>query len=174
MSRRLLILDDEPGVLAALQRTLRRCFPGADLQVETHTDPEQALLRCGEATFDVVMSDYHLPGFSGVDFLHMLKHIQPQAVRVVLSASTDFDVVMKAVNHAEVFRYLAKPWSDDELRTVLELAFARAAQLRAPAPAAAATPALPPTPQELEAQRLEREEPGITRVNWRPDGAIDL
>ena len=140
------------------------------MELETFTDPEQALLRCGERDFDVVMSDHHMPAFSGVDFLSMLRRIQPLAVRVVLSASTEAAVVLKAVNQAEVFRYLAKPWSDADIQQVLELAFERAAQLRAQAGATDRSL----SPQEQESRRLEREEPGITKVNWRPDGGIDL
>ena len=126
MIKRVLVLDDEPGVVNALQRTLRRCFAGDNLHIETFTDPEQALLRCGEVDFDVAISDYRMPSFNGVDFLKMVKHIQPHAVRVVLSASTEFNVVMSAVNDAEVFRFIAKPWTDEELQRVLQLAFERA------------------------------------------------
>lgn len=170
--KRILMLDDEANVLRALQRTMHRCFPDEDLHIETYTDPEQALLRCAAADFDVVISDYHMPGFSGIDFLQMLKQIQPSAVRLVLSANTEFDVVMKAVNRAEIFRYIAKPWSDDDLRDVLGLAFERALPLRAPAAPPAPEHGLPS--QERALRRLEQEEPGITKVNWRPDGGIDL
>jgi DNA-binding NtrC family response regulator len=172
MSKRLLILDDEASVLSALQRTLRRCFGHEELEIETFTDPEQALLRCANWDFDVVITDHHMPAFSGVDFLNMLKRIQPHAVRVVLSASTEPNVVIKAVNEAEVFRYLAKPWTDDAIRDVLALAFERAARLRGQAAQPARHADL--TPHEREALRLEQEEPGITRVNWRPDGSIEL
>jgi two-component system probable response regulator PhcQ len=171
MTRRILMLDDEIGVLSALQRTLRRCFADRPLHIETFTDPELALLRCSEADFDVVLCDYCMPAFNGLEFLQMLKRIQPCAVRVVLSASTEFDVVMRAVNVAEVFRFVAKPWDDDDLVRTLDVAFTRSAELQALAgmPAAAGS-----TPQEREARRLEEEEPGITKVNWRPDGAIDI
>lgn len=174
--RRLLLLDDEINVLNALQRTLRQCFPAEDLRIESFTDPEQALLRSGEMLFDVVVSDYRMPAMNGVDFLKMIKGIQPDAVRLVLSASTEFTTVMEAVNQAEVFRYIAKPWQVEELTRTLELAFARRDQAleaqRLADEARAQRGEL--TQQELEARRLEAEEPGITKVKWGEDGSVQL
>jgi DNA-binding NtrC family response regulator len=174
--RRILLLDDEINVLHALSRQLRNCFTGIDLQIEIFTDPEQALLRSGETTFDVVISDFRMPAINGVDFLKTMKGIQPDAVRLVLSASTEFGTVMSAVNQAEVFRYIAKPWQEAELKESIELAFARhdqnvrdqggADELR--------DTRRDLSLQELEAQRLEAEEPGITKVKWNPDGSVRL
>jgi DNA-binding NtrC family response regulator len=174
--RRILLLDDEINVLHALSRQLRNCFTGIDLQIEIFTDPEQALLRSGETTFDVVISDFRMPAINGVDFLKTMKGIQPDAVRLVLSASTEFGTVMSAVNQAEVFRYIAKPWQEAELKESIELAFARHDQNVREQGAA---DELRDTRrdlslQELEAQRLEAEEPGITKVKWNPDGSVRL
>jgi DNA-binding NtrC family response regulator len=174
--RRLLLLDDEPNVLQALQRALRQCFPTGDLTVETFTDPERALLRCGETSFDVVVSDYRMPGINGIDFLRMVKGIQPDAIRVVLSASTEFDTVMQAINQAEVFRYIPKPWQSDELVNTINLAFTRHDEVAEERRLAEEQrqKLTDMTPQELEARRLEAEEPGITKVNWGPDGSVRL
>lgn len=174
--RRLLLLDDEINVLHSLQRALRQCLATADVRIETFTDPEQALLRSGEMAFDVVVSDYRMPGMNGVDFLAAVKGIQPDAVRLVLSASTEFEAMMNAINRAEVFRYIAKPWQMDELKNTFELAFARRDQMveerRLADEARAQRGEL--TPQEIEAKRLEAEEPGITKVKWGADGSVHL
>lgn len=174
--RRILLLDDEVSVLHALQRTLRACFPMDDLTIETFSNPEEALLRSGEIPFDVVVSDYRMPGMDGVAFLTMIKGIQPDAIRLVLSASTEFETVMHAVNHAEVFRYIAKPWQTDELADTIRQAFVKhdqaledrrlADELRAKRGQL--------TPQEIETRRLEAEEPGITKVKWGEDGSVRL
>lgn len=173
--RRILLLDDEINVLNALQRALRQCFHG-DLRIEVFTDPEQALLRSAEVPFDVVISDLRMPALNGVDFLQAFKGIQPDAIRLMLSASTEFDAVMKAVNQAEVFRYIAKPWQIEHLKETLELAFVRRDEAvetrRITDEARARRGEL--TPQELEARRLEAEEPGITRVKWGEDGSVYL
>ncbi|WP_420476233.1 response regulator [Noviherbaspirillum sp. ST9] len=174
--RRLLLIDDESHVLQALHRALRQSFAGEELVIEVFTDPEQALLRSGEAEFDVVVSDYRMPSMNGIDFLKMIKHMQPDAIRLVLSASTEFETVMQAINQAEVFRYIPKPWHSDELSATLAAAFVRHDELMEDRRLAAL---LRPeegelTPQELEARRLEAEEPGITRVNWGEDGSVQL
>jgi two-component system probable response regulator PhcQ len=174
--RHVLLLDDEINVLYALKRTLRQCFPTSDFRISLFTDPEQALLRSADLTFDIVISDYKMPGMNGADFLQIMKKLQPDAVRVVLSASIDIAEVMDSVNRAEVFRYIAKPWTAEELKKTFELAFARrdeaievrrlATELRVMLGEL--------TPQELEATRLEAEEPGITQVNWGSDGSVHL
>jgi two-component system probable response regulator PhcQ len=174
--RRFLLLDDEINVLHALNRTLRLCLSGTEFQVELFTDPEQALLRSAEVAFDVVVSDYRMPGMNGIDFLKMIKAIQPGAVRLMLSASTEFHTVLDAINDAEVFRYISKPWQKEELETILELTLARRdrniAEHRLADGSLVRDCEL--TPQELEARRLEAEEPGITKVHWGPDGAVHL
>lgn len=174
--KRLLLVDDEVHVLQALHRALRQSFPGQNLHVETFSDPEQALVRSGESMFDVVVSDYRMPGINGIDFLKMIKQTQPDAIRLVLSASTEFETVMQALNQAEVFRYIPKPWQGDELTATIAAAFARHDQIMEDRKLA---DLLRPehgelTPQELEARRLETEEPGITKVNWGEDGSVRI
>lgn len=120
--RRLLLVDDDIHILHAFQRTLRQCFLGNAPEIEIHTEPEEALLRYGQVDYDIVISDYRMPGINGVEFLKMVRAIQSDAMRLVLSASTEFDVVMNAINQAEVFRYITKPWQLDELRQTILLA----------------------------------------------------
>ena len=173
--RRFLLLDDEINVLHALNRTLRQCLPGAEFQAELFTDPEQALLRTAEVTFDVVFSDYKMQGLNGIDFLKLVKGIQPDAVRLMVSASTEFNTAVDAINDAEVFRYISKPWQKEELESILALSLARRDRHRLEQQLAALSGkecAL--TVQELEARRLEAEEPGITKVYWGPDGSVHL
>lgn len=174
--RRFLLLDDEINVLYALKRALRACLSEKHMSVEIFTEPEQALLRSGEVAFDVVISDYHMPQMNGVEFLAMVKGLQPDAVRLILSASTEFETVMSAINRAEVFRYISKPWHIEDLKTTLALVLERRDQLMANQRLADELRVQRGqlTPQELEARRLEAEEPGITKVNWGPDGSVRL
>jgi DNA-binding NtrC family response regulator len=174
--RRILILDDEEAVLNALQRALRLEFCSGSVQVEAFVEPEAALLRAGEQDFDVVVSDLRMPGLTGADVLQVIKGLQPDAVRIVLSAATERSDIVAAVNRAEVFRYLAKPWQSRELIATLHAAFKyRDARLRARSGAALAQPRMAPaSAHELELLRLEREEPGITHVDWDEDGNVRL
>ncbi|HJW57658.1 MAG TPA: response regulator [Burkholderiaceae bacterium] len=174
--RRFLLVDDEINVLHALQRTLRHHVHEKDLHIELFTEPQKALERCVEAAFDLVISDYRMPEINGVDFLKTVKLIQPDAVRLMLSASSELQGVLNAVNEAEVFRYITKPWQVQELEDIIRLAFAHhdkvledrslADQMRVQRGEMSA--------QEVEAKRLEEQEPGITKVNWGPDGSVYL
>jgi len=160
--RRMLVLDDEPAVLAALRRSLRAAFPDQPVEIESFDDPEAALLRAGEQDFDVVISDYRMPGLNGADVLQMMKGLQPRAVRIVLSASTASADILDSVNRAEVFRFLSKPWKHDELVATVRSAFARRATLDAA------------EGQSCALLALEREEPGITLVDRDEHGNVRL
>jgi len=168
--RRILILDDEPAVLNALRRTLRTAFAKDDVVIEVFDEPEAAVLRAGEQDFDVVISDYRMPGLNGADVLQFVKGLQPDAIRIVVSATTEIVDIADAVNRAEVFRYLAKPWQQEELVATVRDAFARKDRSQRPAPAAAPED----TCRQRELDRLEQDEPGITRVDRDEDGNIRL
>jgi DNA-binding NtrC family response regulator len=135
--------------------------------IEAFDEPESAVLRAGEQDFDIVISDYRMPGLNGADVLQLVKGLQPDAIRIVVSATREILEVADAVNRAEVFRYLAKPWEQEELVATVRAAFARRDRLAPPRPAPAAG-------QDDVLRRLEQDEPGITRVDWDEDGNIRL
>lgn len=174
--RRFLLVDDEINILQALQRTLRQKFRDEECMMELHTDPQQALQRIDKVVFDCVIADFLMPQMNGVDFLEQVRDAQPDAIRLMLSASDNFDTIMNAINRAEVFRYISKPWNAAELEEIIRLSLERrdkvmenrrlADELRMQRGAL--------TPQEFETRRLEEEEPGITKVHWGPDGSVML
>lgn len=168
--RRVLLLDDEEHVLAALRRSLRAHLKIDDLFIETYTDAYDALNRVCVCEFDLAIADYRMPRMSGVDFLQALKDVAPNTVRIMLTASTEFQTALAAINEANVFRFLPKPWNLADITGAIAEAFALRDRLLAEQ--GLAPPAL--SAQELEALRLEAEEPGLTRVNWGPDGSIIL
>ena len=175
--RQLLLVDDEINVLNALVRALRQQRPGSELRIETFTDPFDALTRCCECDFDVVISDFRMPQMTGVEFLTNLKEVAPATVRMILSASTEFETVSRAINDAKVFRYIPKPWQIDDLQNNLDLAFAERDNLLeverlAREERARAEERL--SPEEREAQMLEEESPGLTKAKWGPNGEIIL
>jgi DNA-binding NtrC family response regulator len=169
--RRILLLDDELNVLMALQRSMRAQLKHLDLDTEIFTNPYEALERICVCEFDVAISDYHMPQMSGVAFLQALKDVSPNTVRMMLTASTEFETAMSAINEAHVFRFIPKPWQLEDLRGNITEALAMRDRLLAEQ-AGAQGEAL--TPQELEARRLEAEEPGIMQVRRAPDGSIIL
>lgn len=171
--KKLLLVDDEPNVLHALRRTLTRAFAGRDLGVESFDDPEAALQRAAETGFDVVVSDFRMPTMDGVTFLRCFREIQPDATRLLLSAATDFDALVTAVNEVGIFRYLAKPWNDADFVETIEAALrehARTVATRELLEDAARAESL--DEGELARQRLAEESPDLAKVNWGPDGSV--
>jgi response regulator RpfG family c-di-GMP phosphodiesterase len=112
----------------------------------------------------------------GATFLAHVKDRQPDAARMIMSACSDIDGIVRAVNHAGIFRFVSKPWSDPDLKaTILEVLAHRrllienrelADEVRAQRDVILR--------QKLELERLERESPGITRVRWTEDGGVLL
>lgn len=109
---RILLVDDDANVVRALERLLIRSVTSDKLSVEAYTDPIQALARAQEAVFDVVISDYRMPTLDGVTFLKRWRALQPDSIRLILSATTDFETLLQAINEAGIWRFLPKPWDN--------------------------------------------------------------
>lgn len=172
---RILIVDDESHVLAALTRLLHRELP-RDCVVETFTHAAAALQRAWEVPFDAVVSDYRMPEMDGVAFLRAFAEIQPHPPRLMLSAAADFDTLVSAINEVGLYRYLPKPWDEDVLLATLRealAAYARDGEARRLADERRGELGQL-SPEELERRRLEAQEPGITRVHWDPNGGVQL
>jgi len=169
-----LLVDDESGVLHALKRLLQRALAADEAVIEIFTDPEAALQRACETEFDVVVSDYRMPNMDGVSFLRCFQGIQPDTTRLLLSAATDFDALVTAINEIGIFRYLPKPWSDEDFVAVLRAAWLACDRRREDRRLAEREQreSLLSAAEEAERQRLEAEEPGITQVKWGPDGSV--
>src|SRR5881275_162827 len=116
---RLLVVDDEAPILHALQRT----FEAAGYQVTACADPAEALDRLREKPFQVLSADYMMPGMTGAEFLSRAKALQPETIRILLTAAHDFSAAVDAVNNGEIFRILAKPWNRVELLGTVRQAF---------------------------------------------------
>ncbi len=172
-AKRIMLVDDEPHVLSALKRILRaRVDP--QVTIEAFTDPAVALGRAGEAAFEVIMADYRMPQMTGIELLRGVRQVQPHAVRMILSASSDFETLQAAINEIEVHRFLAKPWVDADLVQHISGALALAETQRQERQLADAMRVQQGTLSEAERERrrLEELEPGITQVEWGPNGEV--
>lgn len=118
---RLLCVDDEPNILSAM----RRLFRGGPYAVETAPSAAQALERLAQAPCDIVISDMRMPGMDGAEFLERVRQQWPDTVRILLTGYADMASTVAAINQAEIFRYLAKPWNEAELLHTVEQALAR-------------------------------------------------
>jgi two-component system probable response regulator PhcQ len=176
---RILLVDDESGVLNALLRLLRLTpivVRGVEWRprVDVFTSPVEALKSAAVCAYDVVVSDFRMPEMDGVAVLRRMRDLQPDCARVILSGYTDLNGLIGAINEARIDRFIAKPWSDFEfistLTQVLEIRALRmeneslADQVRRDRGEI--------SPVELELKRLEQQEPGITQVQWGPDGSV--
>ena len=117
---RIMLVDDEDNVLSALRRVLTRAEEYAgQFMVEPYNSPIKALRRALEAQFDLIISDFHMPAMDGVAFLVAVRKWQPDAARIILSGRSDRDMLLSAINHAEIARFICKPWDNDELVSTL-------------------------------------------------------
>lgn len=178
-THRIMLVDDEIGVLNALSRLLRispldvggRVFPA---QVEAFVSAREALERAAERSYALVISDFRMPEMDGVAVLKRMRELQPDCARVILSGYTDLNGLIGAINEAQIERFIAKPWNDFELISALSQILqiralrmeneALANQVRCDRGELSA--------QELEMKRLEQLEPGLTRVHWGADGSV--
>ncbi|HYD78565.1 MAG TPA: EAL domain-containing protein [Paucimonas sp.] len=117
----LLIVDDEPHLLSALNRVLRR----GGYRILTATSGQEGLDLLATNAVQVIISDQRMPGMSGSEFLGIVKDLYPDTIRIILSGYTDLDVVTDSVNRGAVFKFLTKPWDDELLREHVRDAFRR-------------------------------------------------
>ncbi|MDZ4255801.1 MAG: EAL domain-containing protein [Sulfuritalea sp.] len=115
----LLIVDDEPGVLSALKRVLRR--DGYEILAVGSAREGFDVLATHEV--QVIISDQRMPEMNGSEFLSRVRELYPDTIRIVLSGYTDLDTIVAAVNHGAIYRFLTKPWDDDLLREHIREAF---------------------------------------------------
>lgn len=115
----LLLVDDEPGVLSALKRLLRR----ENYRILTASSGEEGLALLAEHEVGVILTDQRMPGMSGTEFLARARSMHPRAVRMVLSGYTGLESVTEAINRGEVFKFLTKPWEEKELLDAVREAF---------------------------------------------------
>jgi diguanylate cyclase (GGDEF)-like protein/PAS domain S-box-containing protein len=117
--RTLLLVDDDVGVLASLKRLFRR----EGYTLLTAGNGLEALDLLASHPAGVIVSDARMPQMNGAEFLGKVRDIYPDTVRIILSGYTDLDAVTQAVNRGEVFKFLTKPWADQELLEVVRDAF---------------------------------------------------
>ncbi|MET1076416.1 MAG: response regulator [Pseudomonas sp.] len=166
------LLDDEEHVLKSLHRLLRP--QGWD--VHLFTDPDLALAALTEHDYAVIVSDLKMPQLDGITYLQFAKQRQPHAMRLLLSGHGDRQTLMQAINQAEIYRFLSKPWEDYEivtaLRSAIDLHQLRSENQRLLKQVRQQQGALERQQQEL--MRLEAENPGLTRVLRDADGSVLL
>lgn len=106
----ILVVDDEPANLRMLERLLRRQF-----RVITAPDGETALEMLKREQVSLIMTDQRMPGMSGTELLSKSRMINPDIIRMVVTANNDTDTFIDAITNAGAIRVIAKPWDPDKV-----------------------------------------------------------
>lgn len=125
----LLLVDDEPNILSALSRLFRR----DGFQILTATSPSLAFELLAKHSVQVILSDQRMPEMSGTEFFSRVRQMYPDTIRIVLTGYTDLDSVTGAINRGAIYKFLTKPWDDDQLREQIREAFRMTNESKRPA-----------------------------------------
>jgi response regulator RpfG family c-di-GMP phosphodiesterase len=111
LTGRVLCIDDEQNILKALRRLLM----SQNIEIETESDPKQAVIRLKTEAFNVIICDMRMPDLSGAEVLEQAALLQPDAFRILMTGYADIASTIAAVNLGKIQRYIAKPWDNEAL-----------------------------------------------------------
>ena len=162
---KLLLVDDEPNLTSALVRSLDR----TQFQIFTADSAQQGLMILAGNDIDVVVSDERMPGMTGSQFLSEVRKQWPNTIRMILSGQADLEAAVRAINEGEVYRFLLKPCHPKELQlTILQ-------GLQHKKLVEQSRKLLHEHQKNVNLlEALEKDNPGITRIDMDEDGAIDM
>ena len=115
----ILILDDDEAILKALLETLKL----EDYTCSGTIHAKEALELLSQETFAVVLSDQRMAELNGTYFLQQVKELQPKCSRILITGVLTSEMFLEAINTAEVFRCLAKPWMREHLIQIIKEAY---------------------------------------------------
>jgi DNA-binding NtrC family response regulator len=117
MSYKIIVVDDEPNNLRVLERLFRH-----DYEVITAESGEEALRLLSEHDAALIITDQRMPNMTGVELLKRTADIRPHMVRIILTGYTDIETLVEAINSGLVYKYVTKPWDNEELRLTVNRA----------------------------------------------------
>lgn len=117
MTKKILLVDDDPNILAALQRQLRKQF---DLLTAASVREALSLLGAQKETIGVVVADMNMPEMNGIKFLQIVRDQAPAVSRIMLTGNADQHTAIEAINDGAIFRFLTKPCPPDRMAQALE------------------------------------------------------
>ena len=160
---KLLLVDDEPNLTSALVRSLDR----SQFEIFTADSAQKGLMILAGNEIDVVVSDERMPGMTGSQFLAEVRKQWPNTIRMILSGQADLEAAVRAINEGEVYRFLLKPCHPKELQmTILQ-------GLQHKKLVAQSRKLLQEHQKTMNLlETLEKDNPGITKIELDEDGAI--
>ena len=115
--RTVLFVDDEQPILDAIERMY---LERDDVRCLFAASGQEGLEIVEKEDVWVVVSDYLMPGMRGIEFLSKVKAIRPNTVRIMMTACTDLSIAIDAINKSEAYRFVTKPWNNQELMSVID------------------------------------------------------
>ncbi len=159
----ILIVDDDKNLLQSLKRALRK--EGYILYFATGV--RQALEKIRTINIDMVISDYQMPGINGLRFLQGLKDSSPEILTIMMTGVEDVKVAARAINEAGVYKFIIKPWSNEDLRITIRRAVESLSIIRERDLLLRKIKS-----RDAALQKLEKEYPGISNVVRDEEGCI--
>ena len=159
----ILIVDDDKMILKSILRILRN----EDYQILTAQSGQEGLTILKDYEVNLVISDQQMPGMNGLEFLKRTKKEYPQVLAIMLTGHAEVEIAMNAINEAGVYKFILKPWDDNDLKVTIRRALETMELM-----------------QERESllqrvktrdtiiQDLEKEYPGISKIERDEDGYI--
>lgn len=161
----ILAVDDEEMILKAIQRTLRK----ENYNVFTAISGKEALKLLNAREVDVVISDQNMPGMSGIEFLQKVKTDHPLTLTIMLTGQKEVNIAMEAINEAGVYKFILKPWDDDDFKLTIRRALESLDLMRERNVLKERVKA-----RDTILRNLEKEHPGITQVEKDDEGYLIL
>jgi DNA-binding NtrC family response regulator len=118
MQHKVLFVDDEPSVIKAL----KRAFHKESYEILTADSAEEALEILERESVDVVVSDEQMPGMTGCELLAIVCKRFPDTIRIILTGHASLEVVIRAINEGQIYRFFTKPWNDVDLAITIRQA----------------------------------------------------
>ena len=115
---KVLYIDDEKSNLNAFRAAFRRVF-----EVHLANSAEEGLQILNTHPIEVILSDQRMPSTTGVDFFESILETHPNPIRILLTAYTDIEAIIDAINVGQVYRYVTKPWNEYDLKLTIENAY---------------------------------------------------
>ena len=114
----ILYIDDEIHNLNAFRASFRRLY-----NVFTAESAEKGIDLLENNDIHIIITDQRMPKITGIEFLESIIEKYPEPIRILLTGFSDINAVIDAINKGQVYRYISKPWQDEELKINIDKAF---------------------------------------------------
>lgn len=113
-----LYIDDEPNNVTSFRAAFRRVF-----NVFTAESAEEGKKIVETENIHVILSDQRMPKTTGIEFFQSILESHPEPIRILITGYTDINAVIDAINVGQVYKYLSKPWNDEEVKNTVIKSF---------------------------------------------------